>query len=468
MLRHNIASVRNAATIALACLLGGLLSLLVFNEGLTYDPAAWAVWAAELPHRTMGLGSGPAWKPLPVLVTAPFALVSWNFGGTAWLAIVRTSCLVTSVLLWRMASRTVDSENRPWSTEPAALAAGLVAASIPWLNPSWLQFALAGASEPVMLALLLSAVEAHLAGYRKLSVSIGVVAGLIRPEVWLALAAYGVWLLRKDGARVLPLLGVGAAVELGGWFGIPWLAGGDPMQSSHRSRVYVDRVVGLDEFLRRVVAELPWPAWTLIALGLVATVRLRNSLLRVLTAAGLGWLVVAIVMTEAGFSGIGRYAIPGLIILCVTAGAGVGFVVSMLPNWRRPALAVAIGLLVLTFVAQWPALSGRVDRVEQIGRDGRDGLAAINLAGGATHLLKKCGPMGTNWVYTPVLSWRAHVSLGNIGHRDFAPAILLLRGTRPGKLQPIPPTGAVGSKLLAAKYPWQIRMYDGKSSCASR
>ena len=140
----------------------------------------------------------------------------------------------------------------------------------------------------------------------------------------------------------------------------------------------------------------------------------------------------------------------------------------MLPNWRRPALAVAIGLLALTFVAQWPALSGRVDRVEQIGRDGRDGLAAINLAGGATHLLKKCGPMGTNWVYTPVLSWRAHVSLGNIGHRDFAPAILLLRGTRPGKLQPIPPTGAVGSKLLAAKYPWQIRMYDGKSSCASR
>ncbi|MCX6394331.1 MAG: hypothetical protein NTY57_05705 [Solirubrobacterales bacterium] len=459
---------RTAATIALACLLGGLLSLLVFNEGLTYDPAAWAVWAAELPHRTMGLGSGPSWKPFPVLVTAPFALVSWNFGGSAWLVIVRTCCLVTSVLLWRMASRTIDSENRPWSTEPAALTAGLVAATIPWLNPSWLQFALAGASEPVMLALLLCAVETHLAGYRKLTVAIGVAAGLIRPEVWLMLAIYGVWLLRKDGARVLPLLGVGVAVELGGWFGIPWLAGGDPMQSSHRARVYVDRVVDLDEFLHRVLTELPWPAWMLIALGIVATVRLRNSLLRVLTAAGLGWLVVEIVMTEAGFSGIGRYAVPGLIILCVTAGAGAGFVVSLLPNWRRAALAVAAVVVGLTFVAQWPALSYRVDKVEQIGRDGRAGLAAINRAGGATHLLKKCGPMGTNWVYTPVLSWRAHVSLGNIGHRDFAPAILLLRGTRSGKRQPVPPAETVKSELLATKYPWQVRMFEGKSSCATR
>ncbi|MEI7890127.1 MAG: hypothetical protein WCI34_07435, partial [Actinomycetes bacterium] len=322
---------RRAATIALACLLGGLLSLLVFNEGLTYDPAAWVVWAAELPHRTMGLGSGPSWKPFPVLVTAPFALVSWNFGGNAWLVIVRTSCLVTTVLLWRMASRTVDSANRPWSAEPAALTAGLIAATIPWLNPSWLQFALAGASEPVMMALLLCAVEAHLAQHRRVGVLLGVAAGLIRPEVWLMLAIYGLWLIRKDTLRAVPLLVVGAAVQLAGWLGIPWLAGSDPLQATHRARVYVDQAVSVDEFLRRVLAELSWPAWTLIAFGVVASFRIGGNLLRVFTAAGLGWLGVSIVMTEAGYSGIARYAVPGLIILCITAGAGAGFVVTLLP-----------------------------------------------------------------------------------------------------------------------------------------
>ncbi len=464
---------RTAATIALACLLGAALSLLVFNAGLTYDPAAWAVWAAELPHRRMGLGSGPSWKPLPVFVTAPFALVSWNFGGTVWLLIVRACALGTSTMLWRMASRITSADSNPASTAPAAIAAGATAALLPWLSPSWLQFAAAGGSEPVLMALLFGGVEAHLAGRRKLALAFGVLAGLVRPEVWAFLILYGIWLLRRDGKRALLPVALGAATEAIGWFGVPALAGGDPLQATHRARVYTARIVPIDEFARRVATELPWPMWALIALGIAVTVRLKDRLLTTFTAAGVGWLVLVTAMTESGYSGISRYALPALVLLGVTAGAGVGWLVSFAGRRQGIALGAAAGLLVAMFAAREPALSQRIDKVESIGNLAKGAVVAMNQAGGATKLIARCGSLGTNWVYTPVISWRAHISIGNVGHRDNAPAILLLPPNTTviktprtlNNLQPVPPAGSRSTRTLASKNGWRVVEYSGTNSC---
>ena len=464
---------KTAFLIGFACLLAAAVSLLIFNEGLTYDPAAWAVWAAELPHRRMGLGSGPSWKPLPVFVTAPFALVSWNFGGTAWLLIVRACAVGTSVLLWRMASRITSPNGKPFSADPAAIAAGAAAALMPWLIPSLLQFAAAGGSEPVLMALLLGAVEAHLAGRRRLALALGVLAGLVRPEVWAFLVLYGIWLLRKDGKRALLPLSVGGLVELGGWFGVPAIAGGDPLQASHRARVYTEALVPLDEFARRVATELPWPAWAMIALGIAATVRLRNSLLTAFTAAGLGWLVVVTVMTESGYSGISRYAIPALVLLAVTAGAGVGWLVGMAGKREALALGASAAVLVAVFALREPLLASRIDKVEQIGLLGKDSVAAMDQVGGAHSLIARCGSLGTNWVYTPVISWRAHITLGNVSRRNTAPAIVLLTpntttATRPGlrnRLQLVPPPGTRRAETLAKSSGWRIVEYSGSRAC---
>ena len=45
----------------------------------TYDPWAWIVWGREILHLDLSTVDGPSWKPLPVLLTTPFAL----FGGLA-------------------------------------------------------------------------------------------------------------------------------------------------------------------------------------------------------------------------------------------------------------------------------------------------------------------------------------------------------------------------------------------------
>ncbi len=454
-----------------------MLSLLLFNMGLTYDPAAWAVWAAELPHRKMGLGSGPSWKPLPVFVTAPFALVSWNFGGTVWLAITRACALGTSVILWRMASRVASADSSASSSSPAAVAAGATAALIPWLIPSWVQFAAGGGSEPVLMALLLAGVEAHLARHYRLALALGVLAGLVRPEVWAFLALYGIWMLRRDWRRAALPLGLGALIELVGWFGIPSLAGGDPLQATHRARVYTNRIVPVDEFASRVAAELPWPAWALIAIGVGVTIRLRDRLLTTFTAAGLGWLVLVTVMTELGYSGIARYALPALILLAVPAGAAVGWAVGLAGSWQKVGLGFTALALVLMFATREPLLKQRVDKVEQIGTLGKSAVAAMNEVGGPHKLIARCGSLGTGWIYTPVISWRAQISLGNVGRLHTAPTILLLP-TKPttstafpglrDKFQPVPPAGATTSKVLASNRDWQVVEYSSATASCRR
>ncbi len=54
-----------------ACLVLGVLSL-AFRSGLGYDPWAWLVWGRELTHLDLNTLGGPSWKPLPVILIAPF------------------------------------------------------------------------------------------------------------------------------------------------------------------------------------------------------------------------------------------------------------------------------------------------------------------------------------------------------------------------------------------------------------
>src|SRR6185503_4622828 len=62
------------AAIAAVSLALGLLSLLAPTTP-TYDPWAWLIWGREVAHLDLDTQYGPSWKPLPVLLTTPFALV---------------------------------------------------------------------------------------------------------------------------------------------------------------------------------------------------------------------------------------------------------------------------------------------------------------------------------------------------------------------------------------------------------
>src|SRR4051812_21987092 len=70
----------------------------------TYDPWAWIIWGREVLHLDLSTLYGPSWKPLPVMLTTPFAL----FGPAApdlWLFVARASTMAGVVLLFSIGRR---------------------------------------------------------------------------------------------------------------------------------------------------------------------------------------------------------------------------------------------------------------------------------------------------------------------------------------------------------------------------
>src|ERR671916_2551801 len=58
----------------LACFAIAALTLLE-PSAPTYDPWAWILWGREVMHLDLDTVDGPSWKPLPVMLTAPFSLL---------------------------------------------------------------------------------------------------------------------------------------------------------------------------------------------------------------------------------------------------------------------------------------------------------------------------------------------------------------------------------------------------------
>ena len=136
--------------VALAVLALTALTFLV-PSAPTYDPWAWIVWGREILHLDLSTVDGPSWKPLPVLLTTPFAL----FGGLApdlWLFVARAGAIAGVVMAFRVARRL--------GGVPAGAAAAGAYAVAPWM----LRNSALGNSEGLLVALGLAAVDRHLAG----------------------------------------------------------------------------------------------------------------------------------------------------------------------------------------------------------------------------------------------------------------------------------------------------------------
>ena len=136
--------------VALAVLALTALTFLI-PSAPTYDPWAWIVWGREILHLDLSTVDGPSWKPLPVLLTTPFAL----FGGLApdlWLFVARAGAIAGVVMAFRVARRL--------GGVPAGAAAAGAYAVAPWM----LRNSALGNSEGLLVALGLAAVDRHLAG----------------------------------------------------------------------------------------------------------------------------------------------------------------------------------------------------------------------------------------------------------------------------------------------------------------
>ena len=390
--------------VALAVLALTALTFLI-PSAPTYDPWAWIVWGREILHLDLSTVDGPSWKPLPVLLTTPFAL----FGGLApdlWLFVARAGAIAGVVMAFRVARRL--------GGVPAGAAAAGAYAVAPWM----LRNSALGNSEGLLVALGLAAVDRHLAGRTRHAFLFGIGAALLRPEAWPLIGLYGLWLFWRDpGARKLV---AAAFVSLPLLWLLPELWGsGDLLRAAHRAHnPRANSAAFSDDPIREVVRQFGTMLTPALWIGLGALVammalRLGSGRRERRAAVGLAlaaavWVGEVAVMTNDGFSGNARYLIMPAAVACVLAGTGIGWLVRALPaRWFASGVAVAALSVVAAIVFAAPSV-GRLDAVRaSVYYQARltDGLAGAIAQAGGPDRLKACGTAYTGAFQVPSVAW---------------------------------------------------------------
>ncbi len=279
-------------------------------------------------------------------------------------------------------------------------------------------------SDPMVIALCLAAIDAHLSRRPRLALAALVLAALGRPEAWLFVALYGLWAWRAQRSmRWLVAVGLGLIPIL--WFSIPaltsksWLSPGDLALNS-ANVIHGSKITGV--FSRFVeLNELPIKLAAVLALLFAVIRRDRGSLL--IAGAGLLWVAVEIAFALHGWSAAPRYLAEPAALVVVLAGVAVGRLLTLsapLPRVAGWAGAVAVVALVASVVPlalaregavhkEVRALSPDTTRIQRL-------QAVIDLDGGAARILA-CGQPVSYVGYQSTLAYYVHLNVGNVGYR---------------------------------------------------
>jgi hypothetical protein len=328
------------------------LSLIAAHQ-TTYDPTAWLIWGREIIHWDLTTTVGPSWKPLPVFITTPSALLGATAQQAIWLVVARTGGLVAVVLAYRLAARF------------GGWAAGVIAAVSLVVAGGMLSQVFRGDSEGLLAALALGAVLAHLNGRRWGAFALVVATNLLRPEMLLFVGGYGLWLVLdaapRERKRTL-LIVVGAIVGVIALWLIPEEIGsGQLLRAASRAREPVANSPAQAAFpflavFTNAAPVLPWPVY---AGGFAAVVlALRDRGLRVvLVLAGLATTVMLVVaaMAQGGFTGNARYLAIAIALTCVLGGIGWAWLYREArsrwsPRWAAVAAIVAVVVAAPSFL----------------------------------------------------------------------------------------------------------------------
>lgn len=179
---------------AVALSVGLALVSLALPSAPGYDPWSWLIWGREVTSLDLSTSEGPAWKPLPVMVTAALAPLGHELAPAAWLAVARAGAVLAVLVAGRLAQRLAGG----------SAVAGLAAAFGILFVPGWIEHAAVGNAEGLLTALLLLGLAALLGGRLRTALALVAVAALVRAEVWPFLAVVGaaVWCRNLGTARV--------------------------------------------------------------------------------------------------------------------------------------------------------------------------------------------------------------------------------------------------------------------------
>jgi hypothetical protein len=420
----------------------------------TYDPWAWLIWGREIGALELDTTAGPAWKPLPVLVTTALA----PLGAAApalWLVLARAGGLLAVVLAFRLAARLAEGRGRWFAGAAAAL--GLLGTA------GFLRGVAGGSSEGLLVAVLLFAVDRHLDGHRTQALLLGTAAALLRPEVWPFLLVYALWLWRHEaGARRLVATSLALVPVL--WLAPELWGSGNLLRSSERAQIPNPGQPALAERPALEVAQgfatmLPLPI-LILALGatVLALVR-RERVALVLAVGAAGWVLIVALMAEAGFSGEDRYLLAAVALVAVLGGLGAGKLYDA-AAYRAPRVVAPAGALALAaaLAVSLPA-AGRLGNELAYAADLRADLAtAVERAGGPDRL-RSCGPLYAGRYRFPLVAWHLRAHISDLSLTPSAPGVVFRSKLTP--TEPESPALPAGFELLAEKGTWEVHAACG-------
>jgi hypothetical protein len=432
---HEATPATVVAAVAAALILAALSLLLPW--ALAFDPWAWMVWGRDVLRLGLDTAGGPAWKPLPVVVTtllAPAGAVA----PALWLVVARAGGLLALAGAAALAARL------------AGPVAAVVAAGAMALSEWWFFNTALGNSEGLLAAAALWAVVAHLAGRFRAALVLGLAAALLRPEAWPFLGLYALWLWRSGRARLPFLLLILAPVPLL-WFGPDVLGTGGALGASAAARGTASpqsatyaAVPGLE-----VLADFAELLTLPVLVAAVAGALLGGGVARWLAAGAAGWVLLVAVMTQAGYAGNPRYNVAAAAFGCVLAGVGVAAA-------GRARVPLAAALLVAVALLEGGALRDQASELGERAARRTDLNALVAQAGGA-RAIRRCAPVRANQPMKAMVGWRLDVPLARLAERPRAPAAVLQAPPGYGGEAPEPPVPA-GFAPAARAGDWTLRL----------
>ena len=452
-----------------------LLCLLVAPFPLGFDPNAWVTWATAIGHgNSIKFLIEPNWKPLPVLLMAPFAAVSVNLAAAVWMFVVRFCAFLIPGLIFRLVRPT-------FGTKAAVLSAiSPIAISTLWVVSA------DGHSESLVAACALSAAVLVSAGRQTAAIALATALCLMRPEAVLILAALGVWsLFKRDWNRVALLL-VAASVFAVSWFGIPWIVSGDALNGLAAARNVIPfrpQLTALQNIKMPSVKGL-WPPRLLVAplvlAGLVAVRRKRDTPIELLLLAAATFTVVAVATLLSGAPGDPRYFLIVSISACCLIGPGAMLLIEMIPSARAAAAAYAALALVLVAAVPLPGFPLDHGRAGVPGSETAKGLdagaKALRIAIRRRGALNCPGvTISPDYVTWPHLAARTGHPMSDFNYIATAPVISVEQSiTRSSSEKQSPYVLIHGStatpkalgRVSGGGRTWTVKYYPGQHNCS--
>lgn len=412
---------RHPWILASAALIGASVAFVVVT-GIRpeFDTYGWLVWGRQAAHLALNTNSAPSWKPLTFLFTFPYALAG---NGALWLWMVTAvaAAFAGIFLAGRIAYRLTGryTERRYARMVAAAFAAFGVLA----LGDYW-HYILISASDPMVVALCLAAIDCHLSGRSKLTWLALVLASLGRPEVWPAAAFYALWKWRGVPSMRVPIA-AGVVVIPALWFGIAALT--SPSWSI-AADIATESTTGLQRHGPAGVLQGFWHLYDLpmkvaVVLALVLAVARRDRTSLLLAGAAVSWVLVELGFALHGWTGAARYTFEPAAVLVVLGGAAIGQVVGAGSRRVWPLRWAALAGIVAALVAA--LISPTETRVRLAGNEigflahtwtqQIDRLNTVIAKDGGPKRVLACGQPVTEVAFQTILGWQIGKNVADVG-----------------------------------------------------